>query len=176
SVVARYERRGSVRASWLGSEPRPSGSVGLEVKLQGQLDLPRGIRGAIDLAEGSVGNVYVRPAKLRMVERVLRLHSELEVVLVLRPEVVVLEQGQVGCGDARVADVGQRAAGVAEGEQRRLREHRCIEPLGNSRVAELGAVAVVVRPLAESEQRSHAVVSAGQDNGRAGRPGNDAVA
>jgi hypothetical protein len=55
-----------------------------------------------------------------MIHCVERLDAQLEVEELVRTEIVVLEQRQAGIGYAWVANVGQAAAGVAEGERRWL--------------------------------------------------------
>src|SRR5580700_1218640 len=77
-----------------------------EVEFQRKLNIPRVIESAhgIDYAEGAVVDVGIRSAKLRMVEGVEHLHAELKIELVLRSEVVVLEEGNVPVVDAGIVN------------------------------------------------------------------------
>jgi hypothetical protein len=56
-----------------------------------------------------------------MIERVEHFHAELQVVAILRAEIIVLEEREVAICYARIPNVGNRSRSVADREFRRLR-------------------------------------------------------
>src|ERR1700684_1624339 len=92
---------------------------GSEVELQGELNVPRGIKAAhgTHYAKVAVVDTRIWRAELWMVEGVEYLYAEFEVVLVLRSEVVVLEERDVPIVDAGVVHAVERARRIAECER-----------------------------------------------------------
>jgi len=95
-------------------------------QLQTELNLPRRVGLAADYSELHIPKCTVRPTKLRRVEQVEELGSELEI----RPfsDRESLERREVEVGDAVLTNIRQEAAHVAIGERLGLGKDRRVKP------------------------------------------------
>ena len=122
------------------------------------MNLARAVPLTADGTETAAVNLPVRPGKPYAIEGVEEFGAELDVPLTLF-EVIVLEQGKVEILLAVHAQIGHHARRVAEGEGRRERKGRPIEPAGQRALIEV--VTDFVRPLIQDTREG--VVDAAQD-------------
>lgn len=116
----------------------------LHNQFERELDLARAVPLTTDGTKGAVINRAIRSAEAHAVEGVEELGAELHVPLAL-VEVVVLERREVEVLFTILAQLRHHARRVAEGEGRREREGRPIEPL--RQLVGLAAFEVGVAPV-----------------------------
>ena len=83
-----------------------------------------------------------------MVEGVKQVRPELRVEAIVRTEVVVLGERQIGVGKPGIPHIGNRPRSVADCKLGQRRKHRSIEPFPVVLIAEFGAVAAPQRSFA----------------------------
>ena len=118
----------------------------LEQQLHSQLDNP-GVERRTDDSEVRVAERIARRPEVGMIQGIEEFGPE----LVGNPlgDVRVLGDRKIDIGESWRPDIGKRARGTAESEERGLRENGGVEPTIETRpggAAQSGALTVVIRP------------------------------